>query len=126
VNIVSVKYRQPSVEQVQDIVEMVLQAAGEYDAAKHYILYRAEHAKQRKERPIPEEVRQAFDEADRFFPTQLQKFQFYDKYSRFNYDLSRRETWIETVDRSVSYLAELSDNRLSAETYERLRRGILA
>jgi ATP cone domain-containing protein/ribonucleotide reductase-like protein len=125
VNIVSVKYRQPTVEQVQDIVEMVLQAAGEYEAAKHYILYRAEHAKQRKERPIPDEVRRAFDEADKFFPTQLQKFQFYDKYSRFNYDLGRRETWIETVDRAVGYLAELSENRLGAETYDRIRRGIL-
>jgi hypothetical protein len=125
VNIVSVKYRQPTVEQVQDIVEMVLQAAGEYEAAKHYILYRAEHAKQRQERPIPESVRLAFAEADKFFPTQLQKFQFYDKYSRFNYDLGRRETWIETVDRAVGYLAELSDNRLGAETYERIRRGIL-
>lgn len=125
VNIVSVKYRQPTVEQVQDIVEMVLQAAGEYEAAKHYILYRAEHAKQRQERPIPDSVRQAFAEADKYFPTQLQKFQFYDKYSRFNYDWGRRETWIETVDRAVAYLAELSDNRLGAETYDRLRRGIL-
>ncbi len=125
VNIVSVKYRQPTVEQVQDIVEMVLQAAGEYEAAKHYILYRAEHAKQRQERPIPDEVRRAFAEADKFFPTQLQKFQFYDKYSRFNYDLGRRETWIETVERAVGYLAELSENRLGADTYERIRRGIL-
>ena len=37
-NIVAAQYEQPTVEQVQDIVEMVLQAAGEYDAAKHYIL----------------------------------------------------------------------------------------
>lgn len=125
VNIISVKFRQPSVEQVQDIVEMVLQAAGEYEAAKHYILYRAEHAKQRQERPIPDEVRHAFAEADGYFPTQLQKFQFYDKYSRFNYDLGRRETWIETVDRSVDYLAELSQNRFPAETYQRVRRAIL-
>ncbi len=125
VNIISVKYRQPTVEQVQDIVEMVLQACGEYEAAKHYILYRAEHAKQRQERPIPEAVREAFQQADQYFPTQLQKFQFYDKYSRFNYDLGRRETWIETVDRAVDYLAELSDNRLPAETYQRVRRGIL-
>ena len=43
VNIISAKFQQPTVEQVQDIVEMVLQAAGEYEAAKRYILYRAEH-----------------------------------------------------------------------------------
>ena len=53
VNIVSAKYTQPTVESVQDIVEMVLQAAGEFEAAKRYILYRAEHAKMRDEAPDP-------------------------------------------------------------------------
>ncbi|NCC33143.1 MAG: recombinase, partial [Chloroflexia bacterium] len=115
----------PTVEGVQDIVEMVLQAAGEFEAAKHYILYRAEHAKKRVERPIPEEVRQAFAASDQYFPTPLQRFQFFDKYSRFNYDLGRRETWIETVDRSVDYLYELAGARLPAETYARIRQSIL-
>ncbi len=125
VNIVAAKYQQPTVEQVQDIVEMVLQSAGEYEAAKHYILYRAEHAKMRRERPIPETVRRAFAESDAYFPTQLQKFQYYDKYARFNYDLGRRETWIETVDRAVAYLHELASRRLPAATYDRIRRAIL-
>lgn len=115
----------PTVEGVQDIVEMVLQAAGEFDAAKHYILYRAEHARKRDERPIPDEVRRAFAESDQFFPTPLQKFQFFDKYSRFNYELGRRETWVETVDRTVSFLHELAGSRLPAETYERVRQAIL-
>ena len=108
VSAVAGKYTQPTVEQIQDIVEIVLQAAGEFEAAKHYILYRAEHAKLREERPIPVEVKAAFAESDHFFPTQLQKFQFFDKYSRFNYDLGRRETWVETVDRAVSFLHELA------------------
>ncbi len=125
VNIIAARSDQPMVEDVQDTVEMVLQAAGEYEAAKRYILYRAEHAKQRKERPIPEAVRAAFAESDQYFPTQLQKFQFYDKYSRFNYELGRRETWIETVDRAVNYLHELSQGRLAAETYARIRKGML-
>jgi ribonucleoside-diphosphate reductase alpha chain len=125
VNVVAAKFDLPTVEGVQDIVEMVLQAAGEYEAAKHYILYRAEHAKLRTERPVPVEVQEAFAESDKYFPTQLQKFQFYDKYSRFNYDLGRRETWIETVDRAVDYLRELSEYRLPHETYERIRKGIL-
>jgi ribonucleoside-triphosphate reductase (thioredoxin) len=125
VNIVAAKYFQPSVEQVQDIVEMVLQAAGEYEAAKHYILYRAEHAKLRQERPIPEEVRNAFAESDKYFPTELQKFQFYDKYSRFNYELGRRETWVETVSRAVDYLKELSDSKLSDEIYDRIKISML-
>lgn len=125
VNIVAAKFSAPTVEQVQDIVEMVLQSAGEYEAAKHYILYRAEHAKQRAVRPIPETVRAAFAESDPYFPTQLQKFQFYDKYSRFNYDLGRRETWVETVDRAVDYMYELAGSRLPAETYTRIRQSIL-
>ena len=57
VNIVAARHEMPSVEQVQDIVETMLLAAGEYEAAKHYILYRAERAKMREERPIPAEVR---------------------------------------------------------------------
>lgn len=124
-NIVAAKFNAPTVEQVQDIVEMVLQSAGEYEAAKHYILYRAEHAKQRAVRPIPEAVRAAFTESDQYFPTQLQKFQFYDKYSRFNYDLGRRETWVETVDRAVDYMYELAGSRLPSETYARVRQSIL-
>jgi ribonucleoside-diphosphate reductase alpha chain len=125
VNVVAAKYDLPTVEGVQDIVEMVLQAAEEYEAAKHYILYRAEHAKMRTQRPVSDEVRDAFAASDKYFPTQLQKFQFYDKYSRFNYDLGRRETWIETVDRAVDYLRELSEYRLPQETYKRIRQGIL-
>jgi ribonucleoside-diphosphate reductase alpha chain len=125
VNIISAKKNQPTVESVQDIVEMVLQAAGEYEAAKKYILYRAEHAQQRKDRPIPEAVREKFAVSDQYFPTQLQKFQFFDKYSRFNYELGRRETWVETVDRAVRFLRELSEFRLPTEMYDQIRKGML-
>ena len=79
-NIVSAKYDVPTVENIQDIVEMVLQASEEFDAAKRYILYRAEHAKMRQERPVPDEVKEAFKESDIYFQTQLKKFKFYEKY----------------------------------------------
>lgn len=125
VNVVLAKHPQPTVENVQDSVEMVLQAVGEFEAAKHYILYRAEHAKQRQDRPIPESVRKAFEQSDEYFPTPIQKFQFYDKYSRFSYELGRRETWLETVDRSVSFLNELAGASLPPSTYEKIRRFIL-
>lgn len=126
VNIIMAKgVNPPTVENVQDIVEMVLQAAGEFEAAKRYILYRAEHARKREQRPVPELVKMAFEEAAQYFPTQLQQFQFFDKYSRFDYNLGRRETWVETVNRTVDFLHELAGDRLDRETYERLRRGIL-
>lgn len=125
VNVIGAKYTQPTVEEVQDVVEVVLQAAGEFEAAKHYILYRAEHAKLRDVRPIPVEVQEAFKQSDVYFGNQIQKFQFFDKYSRFNYDLGRRETWMETVDRSVAYLKELSGGKLSGELMRKLQKGIL-
>ncbi len=125
VNIVSVRFAVPTVENIQDMVELVLQSSEEFDAAKHYILYRAEHAKMREERPVPAKVKKAFEESDKYFPTQLQKFQFFDKYSRFNYDLGRRETWVETVDRAVSFLKEISHNKLEKKEYERIRKSIL-
>jgi len=125
VNIIGAKYDKPTVEQVQDTVELVLQAAGEFEAAKNYILYRAEHAKMREARPVPVEVAEAFAESDKYFGNPIQKFQFFDKYSRFNYDFGRRETWKETVDRAVDYLKELSDKKLEKDVYERLRNAIL-
>ncbi len=128
ISIVAAKYPEPeipTVEQIQDIVEIVFLAEGEYEAAKHYILYRFEHAKQRLERPVPDEVREAFAKSDEYFPTQLQKFQFFDKYARFNYDFGRRETWIETVDRSVDFLKEISDSRLSEDVYTRIKKAML-
>ena len=115
INIMSARAGQPTVEIVQDAVELTLQAAGEFEAAKAYILYRAEHAKQRQERPVPEEVRAAFAEADQYFPTPIQKFQFFDKYSRFDYAKGRRETWIETVDRAVGFLHELVQTNTGAD-----------
>ena len=44
----------PTVEQVQDLVEETLMERGYFRVAKHYILYRFEHNKQRKERVIEE------------------------------------------------------------------------
>ena len=44
----------PTVEEVQDFVEKVLVESGNFDVAKHYILYRAEHAKKRAEERVLE------------------------------------------------------------------------
>lgn len=74
---------------------------------------------------MPTSVRRAFDESKIYFPTPIQQFQFFDKYSRFDYNLGRRETWIETVDRAVSFLKELSGDKLPTNTFKRIRRAIL-
>jgi ribonucleoside-diphosphate reductase alpha chain len=74
---------------------------------------------------IPTDIIEAFKEADKYFPTELQKFQFFDKYSRFDYSKGRRETWIETVDRAVTYLKDLSEHKLSDKDYAKVRQFIL-
>jgi ribonucleoside-diphosphate reductase alpha chain len=125
VNLIGTKHEKPTVEQVQDAVEMVLLAAGEFEAAKSYILYRAEHAKLRGARPVPLEVQNSFAESDVYFGNEIQKFQFFDKYSRFNYDFGRRETWKETVNRAVEYLKEISNNLLEVSDYERIQKSML-
>lgn len=66
-----------------------------------------------------------FEESSSYFPTELQQFQFFDKYSRFKDDAGRRETWVETVDRAVSYLKELSENKLPEDDYKSIREGML-
>ena len=115
----------PSVEDVQDAVEIILQANGEYAAAKAYILYREKKAAERAERPIPDQVQFTFDSASKYFATELQQFQYYSKYARYNYELGRRETWPETVKRAVNYLRELSNDMLPQYLYDAIHRAIL-
>lgn len=111
------------VETIQDKVEEALMIDGFYNVARRYIIYREEHAQQRK--AVPANVKEAFAADEQYFDTELQKFQFYDKYSRFNYDLGRRETWVETVSRAVEYLRELSQNKLDDDDYNIIHRAIL-
>ena len=85
-----------SVERIQDEVERALMHIGEYDAAKAYILFRDKKAELRKLKPVPEKVRKAFDYSAKYFESPIQQFQFFDKYSRFNYARGRRETWAGT------------------------------
>jgi ribonucleoside-triphosphate reductase len=116
-NMVAAKYMTstPTVEDVQDIVEYALLSAGEFDAAKHYILYREARAQERL--VVPADVQRVFDADKAFFPSPSQQFMFYDKYSRYNHVLKRRETWIETVDRNVAYLRHLADGKLDDKVF---------
>lgn len=66
-----------------------------------------------------------FKESEKYFNTPLQMFQYFDKYSRYNYQLGRRETWVETVDRTVEFLKYLSQDKLTNEEYELIREYIL-
>lgn len=131
VNLLSVKFanKVPTVEDVQDTVVYMLQSEAMYEEAEHYIIYRHEHAKEREANYIPPEVIKAHEEDEQYFPTPLQRFQFLDKYSRFNYELGRRETWVETVDRTTRFLEELAVKQNSSldnhDIFYEIRQAIL-
>ena len=113
------------VESLQDIVQNALYEAGLEEASIEYVLFRGKKEQVRKDRPMPDEVKQAFRDSAKYFPSPIQAFQFFDKYSRFNYDKGRRETWPETVKRTVDFLKELSKNKLSEKDYIDVENSIL-
>lgn len=122
----------PSVEQIQDLVEVTLMTLGEHTAAIAYIRYRDERNRTRNGgRDVPQEVRDAFDADAQYFATPEQRFMFLDKYSKFNWELGRRETWSETVDRTVEHLRWEIENHGTRITQgiedalERIHDGIL-
>jgi ribonucleoside-triphosphate reductase (thioredoxin) len=114
----------PSVEYIQDLVELAMLKYGYIEEARAYIRYRDEHARVRVKEINPD-TQALFDQSAEYFPSFERLLQFYDKYSRFNYELGRRETWVETVDRSVNFLQELSGDILEPWVVEDLRNAIL-
>lgn len=85
----------------------------------------AEKIPQLMSEEVPDAVSEAFKDSARYFPTPIQQFQFFDKYSRFDDELGRRETWSETVDRTVKFLTKLSENKLPPEDYQKIQESIL-
>ncbi len=76
--------QQPTVEQVQDIVEMMIAGAGHFDVAKSYVLYRAKKAEAR---------------IHKHHENGLADYIAVSKYTRYRADLGRRELWPEAVAR---------------------------
>ena len=117
----------PTVEGVQDLVEAELMLQKFPATAKAYILYRAERTKKRMERGIvPEHVRKLNLESKKYFENNpLGEFVYLRSYARWIDAENRRETWIETVDRYVSFMKENVGNKLSEEEYAEVREAIL-
>jgi ribonucleoside-triphosphate reductase (thioredoxin) len=116
----------PTVEGVQDSVEKEL-ILGEYvKTAKGYILYREKHTKIRSQAvAIPPKVRKLADDSKKYFRNSLGEFVYYRTYSRWMSEEGRRETWIETVDRYISFMRESLGDKLRENEYSEVREGIL-
>lgn len=114
------------IEEIQDAVEEQLILADYPKTAKAYILYRQERSQIREQRKsVPEHVRKLVEESKQYFHNSLSEFIYYRTYSRWISEESRRETWIETVDRYLDFMRENLGDRLTTEEYDEIRGAIL-
>lgn len=117
----------PTVEGVQDEVERQLILSEYVQTAKHYILYREQRARIRKHTAaVPEAVRTLAEESSKYFEgNPLGEFVYLRTYARWIEEENRRETWIETIDRYMSFMRENLTDKLTEEEYVEVREAIL-
>ena len=116
----------PTVEGVQDSVEKELILSEYVKTAKEYILYRQERAKLREQGiSVPPKVKALTTESKKYFRNSLGELVYYRSYSKWIEEESRRETWIETVDRYVNYMKGKLGNKLKEAEYKEIREAIL-
>jgi ribonucleoside-triphosphate reductase (thioredoxin) len=89
--------RQPTIEQIQDVVEKTIAAEGEWDVARSYIVYRVRHAAQR---------------LDHYADNGLADYIACAKYARHRADLGRRELFPEAVQRVAAMHLSFFHDRL--------------
>jgi len=121
-----VKYFIPSVEKIQDIVENELIVANFIQTAKAYIVYRKERSLVRQKVGfVPEKIRELVSASKKYFRNPLAEFVYYRTYAKWIADEDRRETWIETVDRYMSFMRENLGSKLAEAEYNEVREAIL-
>lgn len=111
-----------SVEDIQDIVENELILMSFPKTAKAYILYRQKRAEVRQHRGmVPDDVKAMVAEGKKHFRNALSEVAYYSFYSKWQPDLGRRETWVETVDRFMSFMKENLGKKLQDKEYAEVR-----
>lgn len=116
----------PDVEGIQDTVEKELILSEYVNTSKNYILYRQKRSELRiKTIRIPEKVKKLASDSKKYFKNALGEFIYYRTYSRWIETENRRETWIETVDRYMSFMKENLGNKLKESEYIEVREAIL-
>ncbi|HQT82652.1 MAG TPA: ATP cone domain-containing protein [Candidatus Paceibacterota bacterium] len=125
----SKKYKSflPTVEGMQDSVEKYLILNDYVKTAKAYILYRDKRAQLRAAHvEIPAHVKKLAEESKKYFDgNALGEFVYLRTYAKWIPEEGRRETWIETVDRYISFMRENLGNKLTEKEYSEVRTGIL-
>ncbi len=125
---ISKKYKNfvPTVEGIQDTVEKELILSEYVATVKSYILYREKRTHLRDQGiEVPEHVKKFVTESKKYFKNALSEFIFFRSYSRWIENEGRRETWIETVDRYMSFMRENLGNKLKESEYLEIKEAIL-
>ncbi len=116
----------PDVEGIQDIVERELILSEYVKSAKEYILYRQERNKLRCVGvQVPHKLKKLTADSKKYFKNQLGEFVYYRSYSKWIDTEGRRETWIETVDRYISFMKGRVGKVIKDSEYAELREAIL-
>jgi len=116
----------PDVEGIQDMVEQELMLSDYVKTSKNYILYRQERADVRsKESLIPPHVKKLAQDSKKYFRNPLSEFVYYRSYAKWIEEEGRRETWIETVNRYISFMKKNLGNKLKESEYNEVRESIL-
>lgn len=116
----------PTIEEIQDVVETQLILMDFQKTAKAYILYRNERAQIREnKKEIPEYVKKLAAASKNYFRNQLAEFVYYRTYSKWIPEEGRRETWIETVERYMSFMKENLGDKLTEAEYAEVQDAIL-
>ena len=116
----------PDIEGIQDIVEKELILSEYVKTSKEYIIYRQERAKLRsKGILVPPHVKKLTAESKKYFSNHLGEFVYYRTYAKWIPEEQRRETWIETIDRYMTFMKKNLGNKLKDAEYKEVREAIL-
>ncbi len=116
----------PTVEGIQDTVEQQLMLSDFVKTSKNYILYREERSKLRSQGlTVPSHVKKLAEDSKKYFRNPLSEFVYYRSYARWIEEENRRETWIETVDRYISFMKKNLGNKMKENEYKEVREAIL-
>ena len=103
--------KHPTIDQVQDAVEKSIAAAGHWDVARAYVLYRARHAERR---------------LTRYADNGLSDYIVMAKYARYRPELHRRETFAQGVARVLDMHLQHFSSRLGRMAPESLPPDVAA
>ncbi|MYE38377.1 MAG: ribonucleoside-triphosphate reductase [Candidatus Spechtbacteria bacterium SB0662_bin_43] len=114
------------IEDIQDEVERALILEDFAKAAKEYILYREQrHRVRAHTHTVPKHIEELAQKSKKYFHNSFSEFIYYRTYSRWIDEEGRRETWVETVDRYISFMRENIGDKLTENEYDEVREAIL-